>query len=89
MTDSIETEIKPNVISEAQAQLSIRASALLRMKSADSLDWAITVIKFKRHKYKSDNPISKMLPMLLIILESLRDEDIKEAKELLEKLKLK
>jgi hypothetical protein len=88
MTESteVQTEIKPNVISEAQSQLSIRNNALLRMQSASSLDWAITCVKSRRHKHK-DTQIGKMLPFLIIILESMRDDDMKEAREILSKLK--
>lgn len=81
-----DTEIKPNVISEAQSQLSIRNNALLKMHSASSLDWAITCVKSNRHKH-ADTQVGKMLPFLIIILESMRDDEIKEAKELLNKVK--
>ena len=82
---SEDSEFKVFQGSEKQMALSYKNSALMKMHSAASLDWAITCIKSRRQRFEK-SPLGKLIPPIIMVIESMRDDDMKEAKEFMEKL---
>ncbi len=66
-------------------QHSFKASALLKMHSAESLDWAITHLRSRRVALEG-SPLKSIFNTIISVLEIERDLEMKNASEFMQKL---